>query len=976
MELKIYSHNGTLKLTVSPSSSSTVTEEVMGECSASVNFTHTEYVQLEVNDYIQIGSVRYKIKSQYRPTKEHTSKYVYQVKFWAPIHDAADALFLFTADGEMQSEFSYDASPREHLQMWVDNMNRNAGSAVWSIGTVISANNKTIEYKNMYCWDAAFGSNGIAAAFETEIWADGFVINLCKAERGERVSLGYMQGLTKLVPDENNEAKFFTRLYPLGSTRNIDAAKYGYSRLQLPSKIKYLDRNTELYGIKDGYEEAAFADIYPRFTGTVSAVRTVTKQNKSGRDYTVYFIKDDTIDFNPNDYDLPEHVKKVSFQTGDLAGRGNAEGSFEANWLQESKEWEIINVYPDEDTQVPGGVLIPKVGDTYIPWNFSMPTEYNTAAEKEFEAAVNIYLQNCSFDPTKYEGQTDRNYIEKNNISLFIGLNVQLISKEYFTPGTQDSRVIKVVRKLNDLSQATITCSDKTSHGWKAAVDDNLSDLKFRVSKQEDGSFDIIRSNEVKTPSDANVFSALKTLGMFLRKDKSDQTNFLLKFGEFIDSLIAGKGIGIFPDGRIQTDRLEVRGSMTVMDLIINELHAMAGDFGFTDFGKIEDVTEAGQSKDGNPMYLLKFEKELPTDVTNLDVNDVLLSIVNTLRVDPSHGTYYSSWFRPIQKYQDTNELLVVLYPDGEVPGARNFPPMAGFNVMRRGNAYVPDTLNGEPVNERARMWMLSSREGRMMFLDNVYKPKLEDYNYSLVLGKLPNLKVVDELDMTDKTGLYAETILCQHLHEIDWNGDVVCRRIDRGIWSAEIANDEAMAYRYISRKKKYPDGRFDFTQLEQHTVYENGCKWGCLVDKTKQQPCFGCTDWILLEGDVTYTIDFTSSNGWVFKRRSVHTIVSAILRCANEDVTDNICGAEGTTIEWERDSGDPASDKAWKPRVPMGGKPNQLELNNDDMGAMWIHGQTTKVIFTCTIARREPQKGSPGSRIKTVAKEELKIHL
>lgn len=35
---------------------------------------------------------------------------------------------------------------------------------------------------------------------------------------------------------------------------------------------------------------------------------------------------------------------------------------------------------------------------------------------------------------------------------------------------------------------------------------------------------------------------------IFLHKDKEDGTNYLLKFGEFIDSMVAGKGAGIFPD--------------------------------------------------------------------------------------------------------------------------------------------------------------------------------------------------------------------------------------------------------------------------------------------------------------------------------------------------------------------------------------------------------------------------------------------
>lgn len=54
---------------------------------------------------------------------------------------------------------------------------------------------------------------------------------------------------------------------------------------------------------------------------------------------------------------------------------------------------------------------------------------------------------------------------------------------------------------------------------------------------------------------------------IFLHKDKEDGTNYLLKFGEFIDSMVAGKGAGIFPDGRMQLSRLEVRDSLTVLDL-------------------------------------------------------------------------------------------------------------------------------------------------------------------------------------------------------------------------------------------------------------------------------------------------------------------------------------------------------------------------------------------------------------------------
>ena len=530
MELKIYDKANNLRLTASPNSSSSVTEEIGGECSVSASFTHTEYVPLDVDDYIEVEGVRYKVKSRYRPKQKNTQTYEYSVKFYAPIHDAEDTLMLFQ-EGGTTSEFSYDGGPREHLQLWIDNMNRRAGGNLWSIGTVITADNKTIDYRNVKCWDAAFGSNGIASTFDTEMWADGYVINLCKAERGEVVELGYLQGLTNLAQEDNGEVKFFTRLFPLGSTRNIDSTKYGYSRLQLPDRSLYVDKNVDLYGVKEETEEAAFAEIYPQYVGTVSSVRTEEKTSEEGRKYTVYYFKDNGMTWNPKDYEIPDLDYMLQFQTGELAGRGT-DGSFQAAWHEDTREWEIINIYPDDTTQILGGVIIPNPGDKYIPWNFAMPQEYITAAEQAYKQAVDDFLNTYSFDPNKYTGTTDRNYIEKNNTPLRIGWNVRLLSEQYFgsTGGYKDTRITKVQRKLNDLCQATITCSDEVGSGWKSSVDNSLNSLRYEVARQaEQYVYDVIRSFDEKTPSDKNIFSALKSLKTHLRKDAPDRTEFLMK---------------------------------------------------------------------------------------------------------------------------------------------------------------------------------------------------------------------------------------------------------------------------------------------------------------------------------------------------------------------------------------------------------------------------------------------------------------
>lgn len=909
MELKIYDKANNLRLTASPNSSSSVTEEIGGECSVSASFTHTEYVPLDVDDYIEVEGVRYKVKSRYRPKQKNTQTYEYSVKFYAPIHDAEDTLMLFQ-EGGTTSEFSYDGGPREHLQLWIDNMNRRAGGNLWSIGTVITAENKVIDYRNVKCWDAAFGSNGIAATFGTEMWADGYVINLCKAERGEVVELGYLQGLTNLAQEDNGEVKFFTRLFPLGSTRNIDATKYGYSRLQLPDRSLYVDKNVDLYGVKEETEEAAFTEIYPQYVGTVSSVRTEEKTSEEGRKYTVYYFKDNGMNWNPKDYEIPDLDYMLQFQTGELAGRGT-DGSFQAAWHEDTREWEIINIYPDDTTQIPGGVIIPNPGDKYIPWNFAMPQEYITAAEQAYKQAVDDFLNTYSFDPNKYTGTTDRNYIEKNNTPLRIGWNVRLLSEQYFgsTGGYKDTRITKVQRKLNDLCQATITCSDEVGTGWKSSVDNSLNSLRYEVARQaEQTMIDIIKTSDSKTPSDNNVFSALNSLKTFLRKDQPDQTNFLLKFGKFIDSMIAGKGAGIFPDGRGQFSRLEVRDALVVIRMIINEIQAMAGDFTFSDAGCIEKVEDMGEGT-----YKLWMEKRTEYDVTSFNENDVMYSIINNLLTG---GTdYYTSWFRCLTKNVNDNTLTVVLYPDGEVPGEKNYPPVAGYNVTRRGNAVLPDI--GE-VNERAQSWLLSSREGRIMFLQNVYKPKLEDYNYALTIGKLPNLKALEQLPVTtDDVGIVSQTVIAEKFYQFDYNGDVVPNKVDRGEWSLQVAQSGA-PYRFIQHELTKPSGS-EYALLEQHTVYHLGCKWGCIVDRTQLEPGWNSPAWVLLEGDGRYSLQLSLSGGEAFVIGGVDTDIHGRVLYGAIDITSEVMSMEGTEVEWFRNSGNIPADNLWTPEYVDG---------------------------------------------------------
>mgnify|MGYP000404633617 FL=1 len=933
MELKIYDKSGALKLTASPNPSSALSEEVMGECSVSASFTHTSFVLLDAGDYIELQGVRYKMRSPYRPVQKNTQTYSYTAKFYAPIHDAEDTLMLYLEDGDTRTEFSFDGGPREHLQLWVDNMNRVAGAEVWSIGTVITGENKTIDYNNLFCWEAGFGSNGIAAAYNTELWADGYVINLCKAERGERVELGYLKGLAGLSQEENGDVKFFTRLFPLGSTRNIDATKYGHARLQLPSGAAYVDRNTALYGVKEAWEEASFSGIYPKYIGTVTSVRSEEKTSEEGRKYTAYYIKDSGMGFNPKDYEIPDLTYMLAFQTGDLAGRGGGDdGSFEVAWHEDAREWEIINVYPDDKTQIPGGEIVPAVGDTYIPWNFALPQEYVTAAEQTYAEAVDDYLSTYSFDPKKYSGTTDRNYIEQNRTPLMLGQNVRLLSDEYFAGGFKDTRIVKCVRKLGDLCQATVTCTDQIGNGWKTSVENQLGNLQYILAKQaQQVIIDLIKTGEGKTPSDTNVFSALRSLATFLRKDQPDATQYLLRllggvhFGEFASSLMNGTGGSIDSHGNAELETLRLRSALIVKEIILNRWSAQEGNTTFTEAGTIDAVK---QEDDGT--YTLTIRRRWEYDVTAFDEQDVCYGSVNDLAQGGGH--YYDAWFRVLSVNRTANTLSVVFYPDDEVPGGQNYTPQVGMVITRRGNA---------TNTERQGFWYISSYEGCICFLDGVTKPILEERNYAIIIGKLKRLSLFDNLPINYlHSYVYCRGIAIQDLLRIDYQGTPVVKLNDRGFWSLEVAQS---------------DNPYTVGQDTVDTVWHYGCRWKCLVTGTTDEPRYAATGWAMIEGNPNFTIDIESENGWTFDGGQLtedvpFTTLAVTGTLYNRDVTVHILDDD---ISWTRDTGNVVEDNAWAIKKAGAGK--NLPLVADDLGLEFR--QKGVCSFKCTATLRDGQE-------------------
>ena len=402
---------------------------------------------------------------------------------------------------------------------------------------------------------------------------------------------------------------------------------------------------------------------------------------------------------------------------------------------------------------------------------------------------------------------------------------------------------------------------------------------------------------------------------LFLSKSHSDRTEHdlgvggelsvdgLIKVGNFIDSLITGRGVGIYPNGLGQFESLEVRSSLTVLEVIFNRWSTMESDYSFSEAGTIDSVELL---PDGT--YNLPLRKRWDNDFTALAENDVVYGVVNDLA--SGGGNYYTSWLRVLHVDTSANTINAVLYPDSEVPGGKNYPPVPLMILSHRGN----------PVNkDRQSWWYISSREKCICMLDGVTKPILEEYNYAVIIGKLKQLSIFDNLPINYlQSYIYCRGIAIQDILRIDKYGAPVRTENNRGFWTAT------------------PDPPYSCTATSVDVVWHVGCKWLCLINGTTEEPMYGSTGWAMIEGNTEFTIDIESSAGWSFDMDVIvklyegsqkpFTILNVTGKLYNGDVTAHILDSD---IEWKRDTGDVTEDNAWAVAHADAGKVLALTLND-----------------------------------------------
>ena len=947
-------------------------------------FSVPDPVYFKLGDYVDLSGVLdeslggllskvYEIVDLQKPAfNASTGGYDYQLRMDAYYWKWKNKIFKYTPE-HAGHEASWSLTAPLDVQLGVFLRNLKALGYTYKgkefefrIDSTVENKAVAMRYDNMNLLDALF-SMADKEKWDCDCWITDNIIHFGRNEYGDsvRIELGVE---ASAMTRSDSKGTYATRIYAFGSTRNIPADYRPVDeqtvvngvvqrRLMLPADTPYIDVYPDMSEEEAIEDIVVFENVYPRRTGTLSDVHTRTEEvkdeNGTKETVTYYRYKDTGLEFK-DEYLIEGQELRIRFQSGKLNGMefGVIFNPDPKDDMRGAQLWEIVR-NEDYGRMLPDDTLRPENGDEYVLSGFNIQLvsdRYTPEAEQELKGKAQEYADRRKRDDGTYNTTLDSEWVYNDRLRRFyeFGQKVFLVNRAFFENG-RDSRILGWEFNLDKpWDSPAYIIGESMPYSRIGDMEDKIDSLTYKGQTYTGGGNGvyIIRTNDTTAPSDSNVFSARRSLVSFLRKDKSDKTEYLLKllaggeFGEFVDSMIAGKGAGIFPDGRAQVERLEVRGSLSVLDLIINQIQGMESDYSFTEIGKIKSVEDLGENT-----YRLKIEKRTDFDFMKFQENDVCFSIINTLLTGGSD--YYTSWMRILTTNAQENSITVVLYPDSEVPGGTNYPPLAGYNVTRRGNSTLPEAGG---FNGRAQSWMISSREGRIMFLSNVYKPILEDYNYALTIGKLPNIKALEKLPVTtEDVGIVAQTVIAEKFYQFDYNGDVVPNKVDRGIWSLETAQSGA-PYRFVQHELSKPSGS-EYTLLEQHTVYHLGCKWGCLSDKTTDEPKWNSPSWGLLEGDSRYSLQLSLSGGEAFVIGGVDEVISGRVFYGTIDITDDVMADDATEVEWFRNSGNVPADNLWTPEYVDG---NRLAIhidNGNQHGVGSDFGFVSKsVIFTCRV--------------------------
>lgn len=584
-----------------------------------LKFSLENPIYFKLGSYVECDFGLFEVCDLQKPAfNTNTAGYDYELQLDAYYWKWKNKIFKYTPETAGQ-EASWNLTAPLDVQVGIVLRNLKAlgytykgQDFVFSIDSTVENKSQLMSYENINILDACFS---MAKKWNCECWITGNIIHFGRCEFGDAVDFEIEKNVQEM-PRSESRSTYATRIYAFGSTRNIPADYRPIDetvvvngvvqrRLMLPEGTPYIDAYPDMTTEEAVEQVVIFDEVYPRRTGTMSDVTTIEVTDKVENEdgttteekWNAYRFRDTGVNFSEK-YILPGQELRIRFASGLLNGlefavKFNPEGKPEkledGGWNPEAQLWEIVR-NEDYGRPLPGDVLFPQDGDEYVlsGWDSTKITELGLvgAAEQELKVKTEKYASKSKVDPSTYDCtmMSGDAYREDGIHNLYsIGQKVNLINKAYFDNGRQ-SRIIGFEFNLDfPFDSPVYTVGETASYSRIGELEEKVESLTLKGQTYTGGGGSgvyVIGSHDSTPATDHNVYSALRSLKTFLRKDKEDIANELITF---LKGLLIGKngsGITVLEDGTSQAvvDRLYVKIKAVFDELEVKKKTHVGGE--------------------------------------------------------------------------------------------------------------------------------------------------------------------------------------------------------------------------------------------------------------------------------------------------------------------------------------------------------------------------------------------------------------
>lgn len=717
---------------------------------------------------------------------------------------------------------------------------------VFSIDSTVENKSQLMSYDNINILDACFE---MAKKWDCECWVTENIIHFGRCESGDAVDFEIGKNVQEMSQSESRST-YATRIYAFGSTKNIPSDYRPVDetvvvngvvqkRLMLPEGTPYIDAYPDMTTEEAVEQVVIFDEVYPRRTGIMSDVTTIEVTDKVENEdgttteekWNAYRFRDTGVNFSEK-YILPGQELRIRFASGLLNGlefavKFNPEGKPEkledGGWNPEAQLWEIVR-NEDYGRPLPGDVLFPQDGDEYVlsGWDSTKITELGLvgAAEQELKEKTEKYAAKSKIDPSTYGCTMMSNdaYREDGVHNFYgIGQKVNLINKAYFENGRQ-SRVIGFEFNLDySFDSPVYTVGETTAYSRIGELEEKVESLTLKGQTYTGGGGSgvyVIGSHDSTPATDHNVYSALRSLIMFMRKDTEERTGFLLsllggtvikkyaKFGDFVTGVSGGY---IDEKGNLEMESGVFRKRLFVPEIAYNRTTYFKGRMVNSPGG---GCTVLSYVDNGDGTYTIA------PDLTDADglsqfVDDILTTYFVTKNSEGKLNGFEEMKFRVTAADYTAKKFTVI-----PRPGHSDWKPAEQMVLAQTGNFTDP---------ERQTYILIDSVNGNncITFFDNANTWDPEPAQMPAWFGKKKGM-TVNGIDCEKYSAVLQQVLLTGLIFQIDEiTGNKVRVPLDKGEWVAG-------KYAYYDR------------------VSHNGALWLCVDDNgTTTEPSDDNPAWL-----------------------------------------------------------------------------------------------------------------------------------